>query len=179
MKEFDSNGSEEDRNESNKSIAEMAERVYKILNGRKYVIVMDDLWSTKVLDDMRKLFPDDDNGSRVMLTMRLSDVAAYADSSTPPYKMRLMDENESWNLFQQKVFSQQNNRAPPELEIIGKETTRSCSGLPLAGVLSTITNKTPASWDWEEIAKKIKTATSKDEQLEKMLSLSYNHFLIV
>ncbi|XP_042038521.1 disease resistance protein RPP13-like [Salvia splendens] len=52
----------------------LAEKVYKNLKGRKYLVVMDDVWSTKVWDDVRNVFPDDGNGSRIMLTTRLADV---------------------------------------------------------------------------------------------------------
>ncbi|KAH6777724.1 hypothetical protein C2S51_009036 [Perilla frutescens var. frutescens] len=156
--------------ETSESNEEMAERVYKTLIGRRYIIVMDDMWSTEVLDNVKRLFPDDSNGSRIMLTTRLSDVAAYADSSIPPYEMQLMDEDQSWNLFRHKVFT------PPELEIIGREIATSCRGLPLAvvviaGVLST-TSKSPDLWG--EIAKNINSTSSKDERLEKRLSLSFN-----
>ncbi|KAI3459100.1 hypothetical protein Pfo_015763 [Paulownia fortunei] len=136
------------------------EKVYKSLKGKRYLIVMDDMWSTKAWDDVRKIFPDDGNGSRIMLTTRLSDVAAYADSSSPLHEMRFMDADQSWNLLWQKVFTHED--CPPELEVIGKEIARSCRGLPLAivvvaGLLSTV------------------IVATKDGQLAKILSLSYTH----
>ncbi|KAK6136240.1 hypothetical protein DH2020_030029 [Rehmannia glutinosa] len=152
------------------------EKVYKGLKGRRYLIVMDDIWSTKVWDDVRKIFPDDHNGSRVMLTTRLSDVAAYAGSSSLLHEMRFMDEDQSWNLLRQKVFKLE--CFPRDLEEIGKEIARSCRGLPLAvvliaGLLSTI-KTTRASW--EEIAKNVNSVVAtKDGQFEKILSLSYTH----
>ncbi|KAI3459048.1 hypothetical protein Pfo_015711 [Paulownia fortunei] len=170
--------------QSNESMAEgsrqsndsIAEDVYRSLKGMRYLIVMDDMWSTKAWDDVKMIFPDDHNGSRVMLTTRLLDVATYADSCSPIYEMRFMDEDQSWNLLRQKVFKHQN--CPPELEDIGKEIARSCRGLPLAivviaGLLSTV-SKTRASW--EEIARNINSAiATKDGQFAKILSLSYTH----
>ncbi|KAI3473826.1 hypothetical protein Pfo_030979 [Paulownia fortunei] len=152
------------------------ENVYKTLKGRRYLIVMDDMWSTEAWDDVKMIFPDDGNGSRIMLTTRLLDVAAYADSSTPLHEMRFMDANQSWNLLQQKVFTHQD--CPPELVNIGKKIARSSRGLPLAivviaGLLSTV-SKSRASW--EEIEKNVRSAVStKDGQFEKILSLSYTH----
>lgn len=52
--------------------------VFKSLKGRRYLIVMDDMWSTEVWDDVRNIFPDDGNGSQIILTTRLSDVASYS-----------------------------------------------------------------------------------------------------
>ncbi|XP_057799007.1 putative late blight resistance protein homolog R1A-10 [Salvia miltiorrhiza] len=152
----------------------MAEKVYKCLKGRRYLVVMDDVWSTEVLDDVRKLFPDDGNGSRIMLTTRLSNVGLYADSSGPLHQMRFMDNNQSWDLLKQKVFMSGQD-CPSELEDIGKMIARCCGGLPLAvvlvgGILSA-GKMTQASW--KEVAQNI--ASIVDEQLEKLLSLCYKH----
>ncbi|KAL0397261.1 UNVERIFIED_CONTAM: putative late blight resistance proteinR1B-16 [Sesamum calycinum] len=114
---------------SNKMNEELAEYVYKSLKGRTYLIVMDDMWSTQTWDDMRRFFPDDNNGSRVLITTRLSDVAVYASSSLL-HQMRFLNEEWSWNLLRDKVFEQQN--CPPELERIGRSIAKSCGGLPLA-----------------------------------------------
>ncbi|KAK6156442.1 hypothetical protein DH2020_010690 [Rehmannia glutinosa] len=154
----------------------MAEKVYKSLKGRRYLIVMDDMWSREAWDDLKMIFPDDCNGSRIMLTTRLADVAAYADSccSSLYEEMRFMDEDQSWNLLRQKVFAQED--CPPELENTGKAIARSCRGLPLAivviaGLLSAV-NKTRASWG--EIAKKVNSiVATKDGPFAKILSLSY------
>ncbi|KAL8557563.1 hypothetical protein ACS0TY_004854 [Phlomoides rotata] len=159
--------------ETNES--EIAENVYKSLKGRRYLIVMDDIWSTEAWDDVRNIFPDDKNGSRIMLTTRLSDVAAYVSSSSPLHQMKFMDGSHSWNLLKLKVFRNGQDLEFPELEDMGKEIARGCRGLPLAivlvaGILSTV-DKTRASW--EEIGKNINSVV--DRQLDEILSLSYMH----
>ncbi|KAH6812634.1 hypothetical protein C2S51_021652 [Perilla frutescens var. frutescens] len=152
------------------------EKVYKILMGRKYLVVMDDMWSSDAWDVVRKVFPDDGNGSRILLTTRLSDVASYPDPWCKLYEMQLMNEDQSWDLLKKKVFKDEH--CPYELENIGKEIARSCKGLPLAivviaGLLSTA-SKNPASW--QEIAENVKSAeTAEQEQIEEILSLSYTH----
>lgn len=157
------------------SNSEKAEKVYKILYGRRFLIVMDDTWSTEVMNDVNKFFPDNKNGSRILLTTRLRDVA---DSSTPSHEMRLMDADQSWNLLEQKVLGHQ-DFIPRELEKTGREIARSCGGLPLAvvvvaGLLSRVST---TQTSWEEIARNVKSslATTEDGQIEKILSLSYNH----
>ncbi|KAL0322270.1 UNVERIFIED_CONTAM: putative late blight resistance proteinR1A-10 [Sesamum calycinum] len=108
----------------------MAENVYKGLKGMRYLIVMDDMWSTKFWDDVKMIFPDDDNGSRIIITTRLLDVASYmgSSSSSPPHEMHFLDEDQSWNLLRQIVFKQED--CPVELEKIGISIARSCGGLP-------------------------------------------------
>ncbi|EYU24542.1 hypothetical protein MIMGU_mgv1a020452mg [Erythranthe guttata] len=154
------------------------EKVYKCLKGMKYLIVMDDVWSTEAWDDVRMIFPDENNGSRVVLTTRLLDVAAYVDSSSLLHEMQLMNADQSWDLLRHRVF-EQGPLCPLELEGIGKEIAGSCRGLPLAivviaGLLSTV-SKTRASW--EKIAGNVKSAinATKHGQLEKIMSLSYTH----
>lgn len=54
---------------------QLGEELYKGLSGRKYLIVMDDIWGTEVWDEVKMFLPDNGNGSRIMVTTRLSDVA--------------------------------------------------------------------------------------------------------
>ncbi|XP_057801584.1 putative late blight resistance protein homolog R1B-16 [Salvia miltiorrhiza] len=167
MEEFDKDRSEES-NESS------GEKVFKILKGRRYLLVMDDIWSTDAWDDVRIILPKDGNGSRVMLTTRETDVAAYADHLSGPHNMRFMDEAQSWNLLQRKVFAHRD--CPPELEDVGKEIARICKGLPLtivvvAGLLSTVSNNVAS---WRKIAQNVNSVT-KGGQFENILSLSYTH----
>ncbi|KAL0464124.1 UNVERIFIED_CONTAM: putative late blight resistance proteinR1A-10 [Sesamum latifolium] len=136
---------------------------------------MDDMWSMKVWDDLRRFFPDDNNGSRVMITTRQSDVALYA-SSSPLHQMDFLNEEWSWNLLRDKVFEQQT--CPPELERIGRTIAKSCGGLPLAiavaaGILAKVDR---TETHWEKIAKNISLAVAtSDDQFSKILSLSYDH----
>ncbi|KAH6761344.1 hypothetical protein C2S51_018293 [Perilla frutescens var. frutescens] len=154
--------------------SELELKVYQSLKGKRYLIVMDDVWRTDVWDDLRNIFPDDNNGSRIMLTTRLSDLATYPDFSSPLHEMRFMDDFQSWDLLKQKVFTNSSN-IPTELEDVGKEIARKCAGLPLAvvlvaGVLSAA-NTTQAFW--EEIARNVNPVVK--EELEEILSFSYTH----
>ncbi|XP_047971388.1 putative late blight resistance protein homolog R1B-16 [Salvia hispanica] len=155
-------------------ISTWKEKVYKNLMGRRYLAVMDDVWSTKVWDDVRSVFPDDANGSRIMLTTRVADPAVYPDSSSAPHEMSFMNDSQSWDLLKGKVFEDRN--CPPELEDVGKRIARSCGGLPLAvvlvaGFLSGV-DKNPSSW--EEISKNVLNPIV-GKELEEILSLSYKH----
>ncbi|XP_022854795.1 putative late blight resistance protein homolog R1A-3 [Olea europaea var. sylvestris] len=56
----------------------LADRLYKSLKGRRYVIVIDDIWSITAWDNMKLLFPNDNFGSRIIVTTRITDVADHA-----------------------------------------------------------------------------------------------------
>ncbi|KAL8544397.1 hypothetical protein ACS0TY_004803 [Phlomoides rotata] len=136
---------------------------------------MDDIWSTRAWDAVRYIFPDDNNGSRIMLTTRDSDVAVYASFGSPLLQMKFMNGNQSWDLLKLKVFTNSQD-CPPELEDIGKAIAGGCRGLPIAivlvaGILSTMAKTELVSW--EKIAKNVNSVV--DGPLDKILSLSYSH----
>ncbi|KAG8387853.1 hypothetical protein BUALT_Bualt02G0064400 [Buddleja alternifolia] len=86
-------------NEVTQEVREMSERelsvyIYQHLKGRRYLVIMDDMWSKQVLNDINRIFPNDHNGSRILLTTRLSDVAVYADSFGSIHQMRFLNEEQ-------------------------------------------------------------------------------------
>ncbi|KAL0385154.1 UNVERIFIED_CONTAM: putative late blight resistance proteinR1A-10 [Sesamum radiatum] len=158
-----------------KSIEELAERLYKNLKGRRYLIVMDDVWDTKVWDGIRRFFPDDNNGSRIILTTRQSEVAIYANSNSPIHNMSLLSSNASWELLHKTVFGQEG--CPVGLEKIGWEIAQNCKGLPLAiVVIGGLLSKDNREKDWEQIAEDVNSAVARNigDQLMAILSLSYD-----
>ncbi|KAL0385069.1 UNVERIFIED_CONTAM: putative late blight resistance proteinR1B-16 [Sesamum radiatum] len=158
-----------------KEVEELAVYLYQSLKGRRYIIVMDDLWDIEIWDDVRRLFPDDGNGSRVLLTTRISDVAEYANSCSS-YHMRFLNEEDSWNLLCRKVFEE--GACPLELEEIGKEIARKCGGHPLSiVVIGGLLSKTSTTQEyWRSVANNLNAVvTEDDDRCLEILALSYNH----
>ncbi|XP_031098336.1 putative late blight resistance protein homolog R1A-10 [Ipomoea triloba] len=78
----------------------VSEMVQECLIQTRYLIVIDDIWSTQHWRYISDCFPSYVEGSRILLTTRLYEVAHYAC----PFKgnhhvMSLLDPNESWDLF--------------------------------------------------------------------------------
>ncbi|KAG8391868.1 hypothetical protein BUALT_Bualt01G0231700 [Buddleja alternifolia] len=161
------------------TLAELGQRLYKKLFGRRFLIVMDDLWSTKGWNDFKLFFPNHGKGSRVMVTTRLSDVANSLGSHNS-YLMDFLDEDKSWDLLCEKAFTQ--GSRPPELEKIGKEIAEGCKGLPLAivviGGLLSKSNMTREFWESVNEKVTLHVSSENDEHCFKILSLSYNHLSI-
>ncbi|KAL2515330.1 Disease resistance RPP8-like protein 3 [Forsythia ovata] len=69
----------------NESIEKLLELLYKTLKGRRYLIVIDDVWDTEFWDNARLkfVFPNDNNGSRIMLTTREEKVAFFCQFLSP------------------------------------------------------------------------------------------------
>lgn len=100
------------------------------LVGKKYLIVLDDLWSAEVWDWLKDHIPFEFNGSRILITARLLDVACCVGFYSRVHEMCLLNEDQSWNLLRQKVF--EGDPCPPKLEWMGKMIAGRCRGVPLA-----------------------------------------------
>ncbi|XP_016450394.2 putative late blight resistance protein homolog R1A-3 [Nicotiana tabacum] len=74
---------------------ELADLVQKNLKGSRYLVVVDDIWSADVWDSRRVIFPNYNNGSRILLTTRETEVAIYANTSSP-HEMNVLNLENSW-----------------------------------------------------------------------------------
>ncbi|XP_057810285.1 putative late blight resistance protein homolog R1A-10 [Salvia miltiorrhiza] len=159
---------------------ELGEKLYKHLYGRKYLIIMDDMWSIHPWDRVRKNFPDNKNGSRIVVTTRLSDLASTLSNSNS-LGMELLDEAESWELLSKTVFGEEG--CPLELEEIGKKIGKSCKGLPLSIVVvgGLLAKSKHTREYWKEIGENLNASVvnlENDERCLKILYMSYKQLPI-
>ncbi|KAL3504544.1 hypothetical protein ACH5RR_034385 [Cinchona calisaya] len=147
---------------------DLVQKLYQSLKGRRYLIVIDDIWDIKAWNDLKGPFPDDENGSRILFTTRQQAVALEANSI--PYALRLLSPEESCKLLWLKVFD--GETCPPKLSTISKLIARNCKGLPLAVVLMAGTLKrTERKEDcWEHVSN-----TFDSSEVSNILEFSYNH----
>ncbi|KAL3504640.1 hypothetical protein ACH5RR_034484 [Cinchona calisaya] len=147
---------------------DFVQKLYQSLKGRKYLIVIDDIWDIKAWNDLKGPFPDDDNGSRILFTTRQQAVALEANSI--PYALRMLSPDESCELLWLKVFG--GEICPPELLAISERIARNCKGLPLAviliaGILKTTERKEDC---WEHVSN-----TLNSSEVSDILEFSYKH----
>jgi hypothetical protein len=145
------------------------------LQGRRFLVVMDDIWRAEVWDEVRSMFPDNSNGSRILITSRIKEVALYA-SHTPPYYLPFLNENESWELFRKKVFRR--GTCPPELETLGRQIAEGCRGLPLSIVVlaGRLAKMDKSMHIWSKFVGDVTSLLNSYEDTticQKILSLSY------
>ncbi|PHT52043.1 hypothetical protein CQW23_06505 [Capsicum baccatum] len=136
--------------------AELADMLKKSLKRKRYLIVLDDIYSCEVWDGVRQCFPTEDNdGSRILLTTRINEVACYAGTENLSLQMNFMDQDESWNLFRRKFHG------------------LSLTIVVVAGLLKS----KRAIEDWGSVAKDVTSfiKNDPDEQCSHVLGLSYNH----
>ncbi|XP_062080746.1 disease resistance protein RPM1-like [Humulus lupulus] len=87
---------------------------------------------------MKHVLPDDDNGSRVIITTRSEKVgASYKDSSFDHvHKLEPLSKAISWDIFCRISFQRNLEfHCPPELEELSLRFTRMCDDMPLTVVV--------------------------------------------
>ncbi|KAK6774287.1 hypothetical protein RDI58_029526 [Solanum bulbocastanum] len=155
---------------------ETADQVKKSLKYKRFLIVLDDMWSTDAWDNVSRLFPDDNVGSRIILSSRLIDVATYANPDRQPHRLNFLNNDEGWELLRQKLFGKKG--CPFELEEIGRSIAEKCQGLPLAivvvaGHLSKMSKTTDC---WNTVAESVGSVVNREPgQCLDILALSYSH----
>ncbi|PHT75154.1 hypothetical protein T459_18676 [Capsicum annuum] len=161
-----------------KGEAELEDMLQKSLKRKRYLIVLDDIWSCGVWDGVIRCFSTEDfnAGSRTLLTTRNNEVACYADTENLSMQMGFMNKNASWDLFKRAAFSSE--ALPFEFESVGKQIAHEYHGLPLTIVV--VAGLLKSKWeidDWESVAKDVKSFVTNDpdKQCSRVLGLSYNH----
>ena len=161
---------------------ELGEKLCGYLGEKKYLVVMDDVWSSEVWSRLQPHFPDEaKDGSIVLITTRNKEIALHATYSEEfIYELRHMNADESWQLFLKKAFRGTGTTTPtltPELEELQEKIVTKCKGLPLAivvlgGLLST---KEKTKQSWEKVLASIEWHLDQGpESCMGILALSYN-----
>nr|XP_023924746.1 putative disease resistance RPP13-like protein 1 [Quercus suber] len=110
-------------------------RLNKSLMGRKFLIVLDDVWSENYEDwyAFLSVLKSGAYGSRVTVTTRHKSVALIVLTGTvQPYHLMQLTDEDCWLLFAKHAFGNIDSQEHPELELIGKKVVKKCNGLPLA-----------------------------------------------
>ncbi|KAM3317510.1 hypothetical protein ACQJBY_035295 [Aegilops geniculata] len=152
------------------------------LKHKRYLIMVDDLWDQAAWNTIRCAFPDNANGSRVMVTTRLDDVAATACLSDRAciYSMKPLEEQDSRRLFFSRVFGPE-NVCPPQFREISAQILKKCGGLPLAiitvaSLLASREARPLAEWESIKNCLGAKSATKTSlKEMRDILNLSYMH----
>lgn len=158
------------------SDGELGLALYKELFGRDYFVVLDDMWDVEAWDMLKRFLPDNGNGSRILVTTRLLNLAVGFESCMP-YQVSLLSDDSSWALLLEHGL--RTMYCPNDLVEIGKRIARKCGGLPLALVVigGLLAKADKTRFAWERVEKNVTSTTANDEndeQCMKILRLSYS-----
>ncbi|RLN28776.1 hypothetical protein C2845_PM05G18570 [Panicum miliaceum] len=147
---------------------------------KRYQIIIDDLWSIPAWDTIKCAFVENNNGSGVITTTRIQDVATACCFPYHPhvYQMQCLDELYSRRLFFNKVFGTEDG-CPDQFREISEDMLRKCKGVPLAitSITSLLANQSMHVETWERIRNSLGYELDTNPTLEwmrRVLNLSYN-----
>nr|XP_023918268.1 disease resistance protein RPM1-like [Quercus suber] len=159
----------------------LIEELKQYLLEQTYVVVFDDLWDTEFWGHIKYAFPNNEKGSRIVITTRREDVAPSDKESSHyyVYKLPLLPLEKALELFCNKVFQREGGKCPPDFVELSRSIIERCGGLPLAivtigGLLST---KGKVVSEWHKLRDSLSSEleiNSRLRSIPKILSLSYH-----
>ncbi|KAE8706063.1 hypothetical protein F3Y22_tig00110407pilonHSYRG00006 [Hibiscus syriacus] len=115
------------------SYLELLEELVNFLQPRRYLIVIDDVWSTNLWQDISIALRANTKGSRILLTMLKEDVASFEFGVVKHiFPLKHLPFDDSIALFWKKAFVGKGGHCPPYLEPSARKLVAKCQGLPLA-----------------------------------------------
>uniref|UniRef100_A0A0E0MHE8 AAA+ ATPase domain-containing protein n=1 Tax=Oryza punctata TaxID=4537 RepID=A0A0E0MHE8_ORYPU len=150
------------------------------LKDKRYLIVIDDIWSTQEWMTIKFALFENTCGSRILVTTRISTIAKSCCSPDhgTVYELRPLSEVDFMCLFFRRIFGSE-DLCPVNLKDVSTEIIKKCGGLPLAIVTmaSLLADKSDRREEWVRIRNSIGSGLEKKYDLEVMrsiLSLSYS-----
>ncbi|KAM3223704.1 hypothetical protein ACQJBY_057207 [Aegilops geniculata] len=155
-------------------------KLKKLLQDKRFLIVIDDIWSISAWNAIKNAFPENDFSSRIIATTRIVDVARSCclDGNGRMYEMEALSDLHSKRLFFKRIFGSEDG-CPDVLKQVSNKILKKCGGLPLAiiSISSLLATKPVIKDEWERVRRSIGFALDKNRSLDGMnniLSLSYN-----
>ncbi|KEH26352.1 NB-ARC domain disease resistance protein [Medicago truncatula] len=158
------------------SLESMQKEVQKILQNKRYLLVLDDVWNEDQEKwNQFKYFLQRGNGTKgasILVTTRL-DIVASIMGTYPAHHLLGLSDDAIWYLFKQKAF-ETNREERAELVAIGKELVRKCVGSPLAAkVLGSLLRFKTEEHQWLSVKESKFWSLSEDNPIMSVLRLSY------
>ncbi|XP_026416841.1 putative disease resistance protein RGA4 isoform X2 [Papaver somniferum] len=110
----------------------LSNQVKKRLIGKKYLLVLDDLWNEDNEDweKLKNILVHGVIGSKMLVTTRNQMVTSVVGGIV--YDLQKLSDDVSWSIIEKKVLSQGGEILTEKMIDIGKEIATKCDGLPLA-----------------------------------------------
>ncbi|KAA8535506.1 hypothetical protein F0562_030509 [Nyssa sinensis] len=157
---------------------DLIKQLQRHLQGKRYVIVLDDLWVKDVWKSIAYAFPKD-NHSRVIVTTRRGDIAfSCRDNSIDVYKLQPLPVEAAQQLFHRKAFPE-TGICPSSLEWRSQNILKRCEGLPLAiiEIGQLLSNTESRESEWKKLHDSLGSELKRDGRLSnimRVLCMSYD-----
>ncbi|KAF7104989.1 hypothetical protein CFC21_105839 [Triticum aestivum] len=155
----------------------------KALQDKRYLIVIDDVWTIAAWDAILANLPENNCGRRIIVTTRIATVAkACSNKNEYIYTVKPLEPEDSKKLFLSRAFGSMDATCPDSLKMAMIDILKKCGGLPLAiiSMASLLRNYNSADGKdmWERVSKSIGSHMESQPSLEGMrqiVTFNYNH----
>jgi hypothetical protein len=168
----------ERKNPDLSSLESMQKKVQEVLQNKRYLLVLDDVWNEDPEKWSMFKYPlqNGTKGASILVTTRLETVANIEGLGThPAHHLEGLLDDDIWSLFRQQAWSLfgPNGEERAELVKIGKHIVRKCDGSPLAAkALGSLLRYKTKEHQWDSIEKS-EIWNLYDDATKSALTLSY------
>ncbi|KNA22126.1 hypothetical protein SOVF_036910 [Spinacia oleracea] len=167
-----------DDNLSGLSLGRTVEKLQKLLRGKKYFLVLDDIWvhDIAVWAEFKNILAVGKAGSVLLVTTRHANVASVVGTVEPYNLVGLSDQN-SWSIFKQLAFMEGDEKRYPDLVHIGRSIVEKCVGVPLLiKTLASFLRGVRDKKEWQQVNKKgsLVEVQTQSTDVMRVLKLSYD-----
>ncbi|XP_072998000.1 disease resistance protein RGA2-like [Typha latifolia] len=158
-------------------------RAKEILDGKRYLIVLDDVWNEdqQKWKDFKQVLQDGKGDSKIIVTTRSERVSSIM-SDEAPHKLKFLSDDVCSKLFQQRAFGSDGAR-DQNLVSIGEKIAEKCQGVPLtANALGGMLCFKSGEDAWKEVLhsefwelKKEEGGRQSENEIISSLKLSYQY----
>ncbi|KAL5732124.1 hypothetical protein ACHQM5_004778 [Ranunculus cassubicifolius] len=170
-------------------LLKLKQELYDKLQGKRYLVVLDDIWKLDAWKALKNALPNDDNScSRIIITTRFETIAGAAaegrEVSGLLYPLKPLNPEDAWKLFSKKVFNSNRSKEPhvPTQEVKDHATKflDKCNGLPLGLVAIGGLLSTKPLGEWEQVYERFQDFmdgslhSEEVDDVRLVISFSYN-----
>ncbi|XP_031253812.1 putative disease resistance RPP13-like protein 1 [Pistacia vera] len=160
-----------------KDLNEVQVHLRGAISGRKFLVVLDDVWSTDygLWQILKSALMGGVPGSRMIVTTRSREVALTIGNGEI-YSLKLLSDDDCWRIFENHVGGSRVVSGLRNLELIREKVVERCRGLPLAArTLGGLLRHKQRGDEWVKILDSKLWDLSDKTDILPVLKLSYDH----
>ncbi|XP_056695933.1 putative disease resistance protein RGA3 isoform X3 [Spinacia oleracea] len=134
---------------NNHNLDNLQRKVRNQIEKKRYLLVLDDVWTENSgeWNELIDFLILGGRGSRILVTSHSKEVAG-AIGNYPIHELQGLSKEDSWELFKNILFAEEEDLADTGLVEIGKDIVRKCGNVPLSirVIASLLRNQDIATW---------------------------------